>query len=204
MGKNDGKADSRDNKTENYGKPLKLAAMKKAHEDNCRKIRQVLNRHPCTLEELQKETGLKDSKNPNDDLGGLVNDLLDFDILRIEEVDGAKFYYPTSEHYYFQRPATVQINDPDIMPFLTHEKKQLIMKSIQKEPMTIMDLSKATKMNAGTIKRHLTDLEEAGLVALFREAFNDRKILLKYYTVAADKFIFHYEWPPNKPPRKEG
>ncbi len=87
------------------------------------------------------------------------------------------------------------ITDPDSVPILFHEKKQEILKLLIKNEMTIIDLKNALKMNPGTIKRHLNDLLEKGLVIQSRTETNKFGITMKYYRATAKSFVFDIRWP---------
>ena len=87
------------------------------------------------------------------------------------------------------------ITDPKVIPLINHEKKKIILELLLFSEKTIMELSKATGWNPGTVKRHLTDLVDGTLVVVAREEFNQKKILLKYYRTTAKHFTFHFEWP---------
>jgi len=95
----------------------------------------------------------------------------------------------------FDPSSELLITDPDIIPLINHEKKKLILELLLVNEKTIMEISKATGWNPGTVKRHLTDLVNGGLVVIAREEFNQKKILLKYYRTASKHFTFHFEWP---------
>ncbi len=87
------------------------------------------------------------------------------------------------------------IKDPNVIPSFNHEKKQILLKILLREAKTIMELSNATGINPGTVKRHISDLQNKGIVVIARTQINQKRILLKYYRSAALHFIFHFEWP---------
>ena len=87
------------------------------------------------------------------------------------------------------------ITDPATVPVLFHEKKQMILKLLINEEMTIIDLKKETNMNPGTIKRHLEDLIEKNLVIQSRTAKSEHGIMMKYYRATANQFIVKILWP---------
>jgi len=88
-----------------------------------------------------------------------------------------------------------KITDPNAVPILFHEKKQLILKLLIEKEMTIIDIKNAIKMNPGTIKRHIKDLVENKLVKQSRIETNKYGIKMKYYRATAKRFIFNIEWP---------
>lgn len=87
------------------------------------------------------------------------------------------------------------LNDPRTVPILFHEKKQLILLLLRDREYNIMELKQKTKMNPGTIKRHLNDLIAKDLVFLSRKEKNDYGIVLKYYRVTAKSFEITIKWP---------
>ncbi|MFX1254799.1 MAG: winged helix-turn-helix domain-containing protein [Promethearchaeota archaeon] len=87
------------------------------------------------------------------------------------------------------------ITDHEAVPILFHSQKQKILKFLLEKEMTIIDLKKATNMNPGTIKRHLTDLVKKGLVKQSRTVINKYSITMKYYRATAKQFIIKIKWP---------
>ena len=87
------------------------------------------------------------------------------------------------------------ITDPTTVPILFHDKKQMILKLLIEKEMTIIDLKNSTKMNPGTIKRHLNDLIEKNLVIQLRTAKSEHGIMMKYYRATANQFIVKLIWP---------
>ncbi len=87
------------------------------------------------------------------------------------------------------------ITNPNVIPSFNHEKKQILLEILLREAKTIMELSVATGMNPGTVKRHISDLQKHNVVVVARTKINKKRILLKYYRTAALHFIFHFEWP---------
>ena len=88
-----------------------------------------------------------------------------------------------------------EVVDPDTIPVLFHEKKQEILKLLIQKEMTIIDLKKTTKMNPGTIKRHLNDLIDKSLVFQSRIEINKYGIKMKFYRATAKKYSIHISWP---------
>ncbi|MHA1674803.1 MAG: ArsR family transcriptional regulator [Promethearchaeota archaeon] len=95
----------------------------------------------------------------------------------------------------FEPAEEMLLTNPEVIPIITHEKKKQILELLFSQEMTIMEISKATEWNPGTVKRHLMDLLNAKVVIIAREEFNQKKILLKYYRAAAKHFTLHFEWP---------
>ena len=92
-------------------------------------------------------------------------------------------------------PEKKELSDPSIIPILFHEKKQEILYLLREKEMNIMELKQKTKLNPGTIKRHLDDLIAKGLVFPSRKVKNKYGIVLKYYRATAKSFIFNIKWP---------
>ena len=90
----------------------------------------------------------------------------------------------------------LEIVDPNVISLLMHDKKSAILELLLVRDKTIMILSKETGWNPGTIKRHLIDLIDGGLVVDSRFELNKHRIMLKYYRAAAKHFTFQYSWPP--------
>ena len=90
----------------------------------------------------------------------------------------------------------LEIVDPNVISLFMHDKKRAILELLLVRDKTIMILSKETGWNPGTIKRHLMDLIEGGLVVNSRIELNKHRIMLKYYRAAAKQFTFQYKWPP--------
>lgn len=89
------------------------------------------------------------------------------------------------------------IQDPELVIKVMHEKKQEILKILFEKALTIQDIKKQTKINPGTIKRHLDDLVEHGLVYVEFEERNPYNILMKHYRAKAKKFIINFILPDN-------
>ena len=87
------------------------------------------------------------------------------------------------------------ITDPSVINQFQHLKKRLILENLYEIAKTIMQLSKDTKLNPGTVKRHLIDLEEAGLIMLAKKEMSEKRIVKKFYRVTAKEFIIQYRWP---------
>ena len=87
------------------------------------------------------------------------------------------------------------ITDPSVINQFQHDKKLLILENLYDIAKTIMQLSKDTNLNPGTVKRHLTDLEKAGLIMLAKEKMSEKRIVMKFYRVTAKEFILQYHWP---------
>ncbi|MHA1168409.1 MAG: winged helix-turn-helix domain-containing protein [Candidatus Hodarchaeales archaeon] len=87
------------------------------------------------------------------------------------------------------------ITEPATVPVLFHEKKQSILKLLIDTEMTIIDLKKATNLNPGTIKRHLTDLVSKGLVRQSNIKINKFGVKMKFYRATARQFTINLSWP---------
>lgn len=102
---------------------------------------------------------------------------------------------PGANNHPFIPAEHMVITDPNAIPSFNHEKKQILLEILLTQEKTIMELSTATGMNPGTVKRHISDLQKYGVVVVARTRINKKKILLKYYRTSALNFIFHFEWP---------
>ncbi|MCF2139465.1 MAG: ArsR family transcriptional regulator [Candidatus Lokiarchaeota archaeon] len=164
--------------------------------DDVRNIRLLLITGEKNFDELRKFSGIKEES-----LKSLLFTLISKGIIKFHEKkisntsSSDTFYSITAKHFIYQQKEEIIFNDLEIVGQLNHKKKLILLNLIQSESKTIMDLSRKTDMNPGTVKRHLSDLIEAQLVTIAKEEFNNRRILLKYYITVAKKMIFHYEWP---------
>ena len=87
------------------------------------------------------------------------------------------------------------VKEARVIPVLFHEQRETIMKLLIDGQRNIIDLSKVTKMNPGTIKRHVDLLVQHGLATLSTIDTNEYGIKLKYYRATARKFTFSFSWP---------
>jgi DNA-binding transcriptional ArsR family regulator len=87
------------------------------------------------------------------------------------------------------------VSDPGVVPILFHEQKQMILKLLVTQEMTIIDIKKQTNLNPGTIKRHLDDLLEFGLISATREEIGPNSILMRFYRAKARSFLVKIRWP---------
>jgi DNA-binding transcriptional ArsR family regulator len=88
----------------------------------------------------------------------------------------------------------ITIKDPSAVPIVFHEKKATILKLLIEKEMTIIDLKHATGLNPGTIKRHLNDLLEHGIIQLSRTEISDHSIVMKFYRAVAKEIKFDIKW----------
>jgi len=87
------------------------------------------------------------------------------------------------------------IRDKQVINLFTHEKKVDLLERLRHQSKTIMMLSEETGMNPGTVKRHLIDLEQGGLIMISKAEKNKFKVNMVYYRITAMKFIILWEWP---------
>jgi len=87
------------------------------------------------------------------------------------------------------------ITDPSVINQFQHSAKLKILENLYEQAKTIMQLHKATGYNPGTVKRHLNDLEKAGLITLAKKEISEKRIIMKFYRVTAKEFIIQYRWP---------
>jgi DNA-binding transcriptional ArsR family regulator len=88
----------------------------------------------------------------------------------------------------------ITVKDPSAVPIVFHEKKAAILKLLIEKEMTIIDLKHATGLNPGTIKRHLNDLLEHGIIQLSRTEISDHSIVMKFYRAVAKEIKFDIKW----------
>lgn len=94
----------------------------------------------------------------------------------------------------FQIKDIITISNPSAVPIVFHEKKGAILKLLIEKEMTIIDLKHVTGMNPGTIKRHLNDLLEYGLIQISRTQISEHSIVMKYYRAVAKEIEFDIKW----------
>jgi len=105
----------------------------------------------------------------------------------------------------FEIPAELRITDPNAVSTLFHEVKGPILRLLIDRAMTIRELSEikidGKEYNPGTIKRHLEDLLNFGLIQQ-KPVKNEYGITLKYYRATARKFIIYLEFPGQQSERR--
>ena len=89
--------------------------------------------------------------------------------------------------------SVLEVDNPKRAQALIHKDKQLIIKHLIQQEYKIIELKSLCKINPGTIKRHLDNLIELGLVFPPRIKINRRNVKEKYYRAIAQKFIVHIE-----------
>ncbi|MCG3220025.1 MAG: ArsR family transcriptional regulator [Candidatus Heimdallarchaeota archaeon] len=89
----------------------------------------------------------------------------------------------------------ITITDPSAVPTVFHKKKSTILKLLIEKEMTIIGLKHATGMNPGTIKRHLNDLLEYGLIFISKTQISEHSIVMKFYRAIAKEIKFDIKWP---------
>ena len=111
-----------------------------------------------------------------------------------KEKEVSETYLLNSQNDYVPKDV-ITINNPQIVQLINHVKKRVILELLLNRSKTIIQLSRETGWNPGTVKRHLTDLLNGNLIVKAKIDINEHRIKLKYYRIAAKRFIFHYEWP---------
>jgi len=91
--------------------------------------------------------------------------------------------------------SSTTITDPALVLLLLHETKRIIINLLCRSALNIQQLKEATNINPGTIKRHLTDLENAGLVMVAEERLNEYNIKMKFYRATAMEFKIEITLP---------
>jgi len=99
------------------------------------------------------------------------------------------------DHHHPEILEEMTINDPDLVLVLLHEKKRQLLNCLVKERMTIQELSTRTRMNPGTIKRHLDDLIKNNLIFVQKKERNSYNVLMKYYRAVANEFHIYFRLP---------
>ena len=94
-------------------------------------------------------------------------------------------------------PSEKLIEDFETISFFLHKQRSLILNLLIKDEYTIIDLKEKTKLNPGTIRRHLDELIEKELVFLVRTEKTNFGQKMKYYRATARKFLvrINFDWP---------
>ena len=94
-------------------------------------------------------------------------------------------------------PSEKLIEDFETIPFFLHKQRSLMLRLLIKDEYTIIDLKEKTKLNPGTIRRHLDELIEKELVFLVRTEKTNFGQKMKYYRATARKFLvrINFDWP---------
>lgn len=96
---------------------------------------------------------------------------------------------------------TLEITNPDTVGIIFHKQRQKILRLLIEKEMTIIELSQVVysndnkKLNPGTVKRYLKDLEKYDLITLSRIVKNKFGINMKYYRAIAKKFNVNISFP---------
>ncbi len=101
------------------------------------------------------------------------------------------------------KPELVQdsllITSPEIARILLHDdKKRILTLLIQKDEMTIQELTNATAINPGTIKRHIDDLIRNKLAFKSNQKRSEYNVKMKYYSAVAKEFTIKIHIPKEK------
>jgi predicted ArsR family transcriptional regulator len=91
-------------------------------------------------------------------------------------------------------PESVEIHDPDAVNLLFHEVKSKIIDLLIQKPWTLRQISKELDLNPGTVKRHLVDLIEKGLIQQISEEQNEFGVNQIFYRAIASNYIFHLDY----------
>lgn len=86
------------------------------------------------------------------------------------------------------------VEDPKL-PIIVHKQKREVLKVLIENELNIKEIENITKINPGTIKRHLDDLVENGLIIQTQTVKNEYGFVLKYYRAVVKKLIVNFEWP---------
>lgn len=82
----------------------------------------------------------------------------------------------------------LKLHNPDVVPLLFHEVKSQIINYLIEQKATLRQIAKDLNINPGTVKRHLVDLENFGLIRVVSEEINEYGINQIYYRSIAKNF----------------
>jgi predicted transcriptional regulator len=97
----------------------------------------------------------------------------------------------------FVQKEVLKIKNPKTILMINNAKKRVILELLMNQEKTIMQLSRETGWNPGTVKRHISDLNDGKLVEISRIEFNKHHTKSIYYRASAKRFKFTYVWPPS-------
>ncbi len=83
----------------------------------------------------------------------------------------------------------LELHDPNVVQHLFHEVKSKILNFLIRQKATLRTIAKELNINPGTIKRHLVDLNDFGLIRVVSEEQNEFGINQIYYRAVAKNFI---------------
>lgn len=97
----------------------------------------------------------------------------------------------------FKTNESFKLKDPDDpkLSIVVHKQKREVLKVLIENELNIKEIENITKINPGTIKRHLDDLVANGLVQQTQTVKNEYGFVLKYYRAVVKKLIVNFEWP---------
>ncbi len=83
----------------------------------------------------------------------------------------------------------IELHDPNVVQHLFHDVKSKILNFLIRQKATLRTIAKELNINPGTIKRHLVDLKDFGLIRVVSEEQNEFGINQIYYRAVAKNFI---------------
>jgi DNA-binding transcriptional ArsR family regulator len=89
----------------------------------------------------------------------------------------------------------LEISDPKVIRIILHEQKMLILHELILNMKNIQELSDATKLNPGTVKRNLDELIENHLVHVAEVRKSEYNITMKYYEATMKKIKIRFDLP---------
>jgi predicted transcriptional regulator len=87
------------------------------------------------------------------------------------------------------------ITDPKEILIVLHDQRKQILNELLHTMKNIQELSEATHLNPGTVKRNLEELMSHGYVFIAAVRQNDYKMTMKYYQAKAKQIIIKYSLP---------
>ena len=89
----------------------------------------------------------------------------------------------------------MEISDPKVVHVLFHEQKQQILKLLIENELNLKEIRDLTKINPGTVKRHLEGLLEFNLIYQSKTEVNNYSITMKFYKARAKNYLVNLKWP---------
>lgn len=87
------------------------------------------------------------------------------------------------------------ITDPKEILIVLHDQRKQILNELLHTMKNIQELSEATHLNPGTVKRNLEELMSHGYVFIADVRQNDYKMTMKYYQATAKQIVIKCSLP---------
>ena len=86
------------------------------------------------------------------------------------------------------------IRSPDLVAEIFHPDRGLILNELIDRELTLRELADITKMNPGTVKRHLKRLLDSGVIQISKKVLNENGVKQIYYHATSENFIVQLDF----------